>query len=72
MRYDGVIYKSPSNTCQGCEDRQIGCHARCERYKTALEEWKRDRKQAKAFLMHDREFERHQNEQIYRETRRHK
>jgi hypothetical protein len=72
MKYDGVIYRAPKKTCQGCTKRYVGCHAKCEEYINALAEWKADRKEAKAFLFNDREFERHQNEQIYREIRRHK
>ena len=35
------------NGCQGCNERKVGCHSHCEKYKKWLEQHNRLKKEAK-------------------------
>lgn len=39
MKYGGREFKS-INTCRDCPDKHPGCHDHCEKYQSALAEWK--------------------------------
>ena len=39
MTWNGKKFKSSIEVCKDCVDREIGCHATCEKYITAKKEW---------------------------------
>jgi hypothetical protein len=43
MTWNGRKFKPKIGVCKDCADREIGCHATCERYITAKKEWDEER-----------------------------
>lgn len=41
MRNNFLIGGIGVGSCYGCTERHVGCHSDCEKYKKALEEYKR-------------------------------
>ena len=40
--YDSGHYIS---CCKDCEDRFVGCHSKCDKYKKQIEEWEKAKKE---------------------------
>lgn len=58
--------------CKGCEERHVGCHAKCEDYKNFCKEWAAYKKKIKDAKNKDSEYRQHKNKKVMREMRRKK
>ena len=48
-----LTYRQSNSTCKGCEDRHVGCHATCERYKADRERREAERQEAFSRMIGD-------------------
>ena len=56
MSFNFPNNRTISGCCKECEDRYLGCHDHCDKYKAAKEDWEQYKESKKATAYEDYKF----------------